>query len=527
MRPRWVPLALALAAGLAVGLPAAALAEHDHATTSPGEHVHDQDAVPSSPSSRGAVPSEDPGPVSPPGELAARLAAAGPGEVVNVSPGTYLGNLVVDIPITLRGVGRPALVGDGTGTVLTIRAPGTVVTGFSVRGSGIGPVGSPSGIRIEADDVRVRDVVVEDVYTGIHVAGAADVDLVGNSIRGRAGATVTGETHALEASEDEPEHQGQHAAPTSDVAAERGDAISLWDTERVLVRRNVIADARDGVFLTYSTDVLVDRNRIEDSRYAVHSMFASELVLSENLMRGNLSGAVMMYGGPALLLRNTVRDSRSSSTGFGILLKDVDDARTVENVLVGNRVGLQVDGPPAAEHTTMVALNTIALNRIGVSLYPSARATFTGNSFVENLTQVLGQGRGVGEQNAWSHEGAGNYWSGYRGYDVAGDGIGDVAHAEGGMIEDAVARAPVLAALASGPAFELLRAVEDRWVERQPVARDPQPLVEPHSPALAAGPRGGSRGILAVAGALLVGLALVVVGRFRRPRIQEVRGAEA
>ncbi|HSJ50645.1 MAG TPA: NosD domain-containing protein [Actinomycetota bacterium] len=457
-------------------------------------------------------------------EIQARIDAAAPGDVVHVEAGMYHGNLLVHVPVALHGMDRPVIQGDGTGSVVTVTAPGVVLSGLLVRGSAPGPVGGPAGVRVEAeaDGAVIRDVIVEDSYAGIAVYGARGVRLLENTIRGRVAAEVGDEGHAIDPDgEATPGHE-DHAAGTGVFS--RGDGISLWDAHDVLVRDNDVAFARDGVFLSFGRNLLIDRNRISDSRYALHSMFSEELTISDNTFERNLSGAVMMYGGPALVVRNRILDSRSPSTGFGALLKDVGGVELAENVLTGNRVGIQVDGPPAAAlGEVRIYRNTVALNRFGVSLYPSARATFFANSFVENGLQVIGQGTGVAGKNSWVFEGTGNYWSDYRGYDLAGDGIGDVAYVAGGAVEGIVRRAPVLAALASGPAFGLIRAVGDRWIDRAPVVEDHRPLMRPASPA-ATSPApnavtSAALGAAGLAGVVLAGLTLVAVRRpIRRGR---------
>jgi nitrous oxidase accessory protein len=276
---------------------------------------------------------------------------------------------------------------------------------------------------------------------------------------------------------------------------------------------------RDGIFMSFGEYVLIDGNHVFDSRYALHNMFGHDLFVVENTFTGNLSGAVLMYGGPVLLLRNEISASASPSTGFGVLLKDVAGTDAVENVLVGNRVGIQVDGPAGdLEHETVIHGNTIALNQYGVSLYPSAHATFYRNSFVENTVQVVAQGQGVAGKNDWAHEGIGNYWSDYRGYDLGGEGLGDVPHHEGGSVESLMVRAPVLQALASGPAFSLLAAVEDRWVEHGSVVVDPLPLMQPHSPRIQDGvTAGAASAALAAGGLLALALAGTAMVALRRP----------
>ena len=457
--------------------------------------------------------------------IQSRIDAASPGAVVVVPSGEYHGNLVVDRAITLRGEGRPLIHGDGTGSVILVSGDGAVVEGFGVANSAVGPVGGPAGIRIEADGVVVQDNIVEDTYMGIALFGSKSAEIVDNVVLGREGAAIQDEGHATDpnagdgVSSSRADTAGTDQTRASSGHVYGGDGISLWNCTGVLVRGNLVDGARDGVYMSFGTDILIDTNHVRGSRYAIHSMFAKNLTAAENLFEHNLSGVVLMYGGPVLLLRNEVRDNTSASTGFGMLLKDVFGVDAVENAFVGNRIGIQIDGPAGdMEHRIVVHGNTIAMNQFGVALYPSAHAFFYRNSFVENTVQVVALGNGVAGKNTWTYEGAGNYWSNYRGYDLGGEGLGDTPHHEGGTVERLMARAPVLQALASGPAFSLLRAVEDRWIEHRPVVTDTLPLMRPESPALDDGATGSGASVaLGAAGLLVSALAIAILVAFRRP----------
>lgn len=444
-------------------------------------------------------------------DLTSLLAAVPDGGTLVLEEGTYVGDVVIDRPVTIEGRGMPLVRGSGSGTVITITAaaPGTVLRGIRVAGSGPGPSGGPAGIRIEADDVYIEGVMVEDSYAGVAVAGAARVHIVGSHIVGRGGG-VAGEGHAV--GSDEVAGGG------------RGDGISLWDVDGALIRGNTIEQGRDGIFVSFGSGALIDGNRIGDSRYGVHSMFAAHLTLAENLMEHNLSAAVLMYGGPALVLRNELVDSRSVSTGIGLLLKDVTDVEVVENVIARNRVGLHIDGPAGGEHPIRFTANTVVRNQIGVVVYPASGAVFLANSFVDNVVQVLQQGRGAAAGVVWHDRGHGNHWSTYRGYDN-GRGKGATPHVEGSSVERLLVRAPVLMPLASSPALRLIRAVEERWSLQRPVLIDPLPLIRPISPALVAPPpdtgAGVGLGALGAAATLLAGWTLHSMAR--PPRFVEAR----
>ncbi len=464
-------------------------------------------------------------------DLGALLDRAEPGQRVVIPPGTYRGPVVIDTPVVLEPRGDVEVVGDGTGTVLTVRAPGTVVRGITVRGSGPGPTGNPAAIRVEADGVTIEGVRVEDSYIGIAVEEVEGVRLVDNTIVGRAGAAIVDEGHAVDhdRGDDDPGAGtiGGDADGTGHRA--RGDGIWLHDAEHVLVRGNTITSSRDGVYVSFGTDTLIDGNEVRDSRYAVHTMYTRQLTLVENRFLDNLSGAVLMYRGPALVLRNHIEGSRSPSTGFALLLKDVVGVEAVENVLVRNRVGLHLDGP-TGDDPAKLSRNTIAHNAIGVAAYSSARATFRGNSFVDNQIQVLPQG-GRLTGLTWSDQGIGNLWSTYRGFEGLAAGRGAVPHVEGGAVDRLLGRNPELLVLADTPALRMLRSVEERWGRQDPILTDELPITSPLSPPVpaAASPDGSSAAVALGLALLVLPVLLLLLARrsVRRPSRRSLRVSPA
>jgi nitrous oxidase accessory protein len=432
-------------------------------------------------------------------ELRDRLAHTPVGGTLTVAPGVYRGALVIDHPVTLVGVGHATLQGDGTGTVLTITGAGTVVRDLMVEGSGPGPVGNPAGVSVQADHVTVKNLHIRDTYTGIWVEGARDAQIIGNVIDGRKDVAVSGQTPraggdmarmVMGPGKGSGKSSGKASGKSPGEGAGganpgRGDGVSLFNAVHPSVTGNAIADVRDGVYLEYGSGTKIECNSVARSRYAIHSMYGKSVTVADNHFSTNQSGPVMMYGGPVTLADNVIRDQHSLATGFGVLLLDVGGVRLLRNVLVSNRVGLQLEGPLGNPQPTVVEHNTIALNQIGIGLYPTANASLSANSLVENTVQVLGLGPdGGGGPSKWSRAGVGNYWSNYRGYQESGSGVGRVPHVEGAAASRLLAGNPTLLALASSPAFTLLRAVEERSAGQHPVSVDRSPLVDPRSPSL-------------------------------------------
>lgn len=453
-------------------------------------------------------------------ELIDRLARTPAGGTLTVQPGVYQGALVIDRPVTLVGIGHPVIQGDGTGTVLTIRAAGTTVRDLMIEGSGPGPVDNPAGVSVEADDVVVKNLHIRDTYTGIWVERVKDVQVTGNDIEGRRSVAVSGETPTFMDDDMPGDMAGMSMGSAHGKAqAGRGDGVSLFDAIRPVVSGNSIAHVRDGVYLSYGSGTRVECNSVTGSRYAMHSMYGKTVTVVGNHFATNQSGPVMMYGGPVTLDGNVIRDQHSAATGFGVLLLDVGGARLLRNVIVSNRVGLQIEGSMGDAQPTAVELNTIALNQVGVCLYPTADASLSQNSFVENTVQVLGLGPdGGGGDSSWSRGRVGNYWSDYRGFDRSGRGVGEVPHVEGAAAGRLLAGDPTLLALASSPAFTLLRAVEQRSAGQHPVVVDRFPIVDPRSPSLppAATHAALGTGLLGATSLIVCSLALLRSTRRRR-----------
>ncbi|MFN8233731.1 MAG: right-handed parallel beta-helix repeat-containing protein [Actinomycetota bacterium] len=490
--------AFALAA-VVVGL--WAMADRDGGPTRTGAMEHDHAGM--ADMGGGMYAGPDGRMVMPADHLRSMIESTPAGGVLRVPAADYLGSIVVDRPITLDGRGTAVIDGLGEGSVIHVTSPDVTIRGLTVRGSARGPVGSPSAILLEgADRTRVEDVRIEGSYLGITVRRSPGVVIEGARIRGHG--VVVGELHAVEGDDDD--HGTAHTAGARDEAVVRGDGIWLWNTTDVTVRDSTISGVRDGIYLSYGIRPRLAGNTIEESRYAIHDMYAEDLSITGNTLRGNLSGIVLMYGGPVAVSGNTIVESGSPATGFGVLVKDAGDVTLADNVIADNRVGLHLDDAGrTAGAPTRVTGNTIAMNRLGVLLYPSADSSFSGNGFVENSTQVSIGGKGS-TQVRWAIDGIGNHWSDYPGFDAGGDGVGDVPYVATGRLSELLAEVPVLEALASGPAFRLLATVSDRWASdgAPPAVEDPAPLLASRGPAPgAAGPSG--RAWLAVVGMVMLG----------------------
>jgi nitrous oxidase accessory protein len=445
----------------------------------------------------------DHGSMSSTGDLQAMLDDAAPGSVIELAPTMYHGTFSISKPVIVRGNGA-TLHGDGTGTVLDIRADDVVVEDLAVTRSARGPLGSPSGVDVRGRQVTLRRVAVSDTYLGIAIYGSRDVALESVRVTGRSSGALGQTDHAT----------GSHSGETrQDMTEGRGDGIAIINSKDVLVRGSTIVYARDGIYLSFAAHVMLDRNRVTDGRYGIHSMYTRDLTVASSRLEDGVAGAVLMYGGSLMVFDNELSGNSSASTGFGLLVKDVSNVEVAKNVIEGNRVGLHVEGPPEGDSDGQrFVLNTIALNGVGAAILPSAQARFSGNSFVENNLQAQIVGGDSAPNVYWTEHGAGNYWSDYSGFDRGVDGVGDMPYRQSGVTSRLLEDNPSLHALVGSPALSFALASQERWSREGIGILDELPLMEPHSPGVAAPAPGDPKPMLVVSLALLV-LAAVVLRR--------------
>lgn len=418
---------------------------------------------------------------TPKGELGIRIAQARPGDIIAVAPGLYREHIRIDKPISIVASPGAVLDGGGSGDIVEIVSPDVTVRGFTVRNTGIDLDKENAAIRVLAPRATIENNTLEDILFGIDLREAPDSKVIGNRIGGKA----------------------------LDIAR-RGDGLRLWRSDRVLVERNVIHDGRDCI-LWYSSGVTVRDNQSYDCRYGLHLMFSDQITIERNKLGRNSVGIYLMYTTGVCVRENKLLKNRGPS-GYGIGLKETDRYTIEDNLFVGNRSGVYIDGSPFTNaQPGLFRGNTLAYNDVGCTIVPSARGNeFYGNNFIDNIDQVVVAARGAIAGNAFWKGDRGNFWSDYTGYDQNGDGIGDFVHESQTLFENLVDTQPSLRLFLFSPAQQAIEFVGRALPAVRPEAKftDEVPLMTP----VPVRPNPVDIGASSALSLLATGLSLLVVG---------------
>ncbi|MGH9831465.1 MAG: right-handed parallel beta-helix repeat-containing protein, partial [Blastocatellia bacterium] len=83
------------------------------------------------------------------------IAAAKPGDTIQVQPGVYSGQFILDKQLTLEGVGKPVLRGEGRGSVVILAADRCSIRDFVIEHSGGDLQAEDSGLLLKSNENTV------------------------------------------------------------------------------------------------------------------------------------------------------------------------------------------------------------------------------------------------------------------------------------------------------------------------------------------------------------------------------------
>jgi len=396
--------------------------------------------------------------------------AASPGDIIKVSSGIFYEHLVVNKSVALIGENRSTSVidGNGTGTVVTVKANSVYISGFAIQQSGE----HRHGILLDGStNSTIQGNIIVDNYYGVWLNNSEKNLITGNLIQGN----IWG--------------------------------IYLQDSRDNVIEHNLIADNyRRGLHLDFSDSNTVDENSLTNHVEAIYLESSSNNSLRNNNLTDNMYGFgvlgselshfiqeidpsnavdgkpviywvnqhdkqvptnvgyVAVVNSTGITVKNlnlthnqegllfayttnsTIENVYISNARCGFRLVSCKGLRVSDNVLEGNAKGIRLDYSVNNTISRNVIIdshegifldhssdnifsgNKVADNIRGVFVYYSAHNIIYHNNFVNNEKHVFIALHRVLVSNYWDWEGEGNFWSDHVGTGYDEDGISDASY---------------------------------------------------------------------------------------------------
>ncbi|WP_414475142.1 nitrous oxide reductase family maturation protein NosD [Microvirga sp. M2] len=433
--------------------------------------------------------------ISPGDAPQAAVDRAADGDIVVLKTGQYRGPLMITRKIAVEGEPGAVLVGSGTGSVVTLAAPGAAVRGLTIRGSGKDLEKMDSGVFVEqsAKGALVEGNRIEGNLYGVYLHGAEDAVARGNTIIGIEEGRIN----------------------------EAGNGISVWNAPGAKVLDNDVRFGRDGVFVITSKRNVFSGNRFRDLRFAIHYMYTNDSEITGNVSLNNAVGYAIMFS-HRLRIGGNVSDgdrdhgflfnyaNQSQITGNTVMGRlqpaerwtmagtrakdDKEHAVPTQEEVSADQAGGARPGPTKCVFIYNANQNRFRDNwfegcEIGIHFTAgSERNEMVGNAFIRNRNQV----KYVSTRYLdWSKDGRGNYWSDNPAFDLNGDGIGDSVYRPNDLVDKVLWSAPQAKVLMNSPAVQVIRWAQAQFPALLPGGVvDSRPLMAP-PPRPKAGAEGG------------------------------------
>ncbi|ADN75885.1 periplasmic copper-binding protein [Ferrimonas balearica DSM 9799] len=386
--------------------------------------------------------------------LTAALASAEAGDTIELAPGHYPGKFTISTALTLAGQSGAHLEGQGS-SVLIVNASDVTVRGLYITGYGQALFGKTAGIQVMPGQ---RNLVIEN-----------------NRLSGQGfGVRVDNSRHIT------VRHNRIEGDPSLSMVL-RGDGIHFHEVEEGSVNGNHITEVRDGVYLESSKSIRVWDNIMGLQQYPLHLMYSEQITAWQNEAKTVLGGWALMDSKQVELHDNWVEDARE----FGILLNMTFGARIWGNWVAnvrnpdsqdlfdGEGKGLFIYG--AADNE--IFRNHFKDSEIGIMMALGGEDNrLYSNAFINNQVQV----KYVGENTvAWNHCGMGNYWSGYNGWDLDNNGIGDLPFVPNDDLDRLFWVYPEARFLLDSPVVQVIRYLIRQSGDRPGGVVDLHPMMTP------------------------------------------------
>jgi nitrous oxidase accessory protein len=348
--------------------------------------------------------------------------------------------------VAIFGEDGAVLEGTGGATVVTIDANDVALENVYVRRSGRRGTTEDAGIKATGERVRIADVRVDDTLFGVSFQACHFCTLERVHVQG----------------------------PIGDLEL-RGDGIKLWEANDSVVRGCVVDHSRD-VVVWYTRRALVEDNVVRHGRYGTHFMYAHDSVARHNHVEDDVVGIFVMYS-LRLTLEGNVLAGAHGAAGMGIGFKESDDVRVRGNWIVANTTGVYLDySPRTPDQPVVLEGNVFALNDVALRLHSVEKgAIFHANDFRDDGETIEVDGGG----DALACDVRGNHFNDYEGYDLDGDGVGDVPHRVNALSSELSDAHPALRFFHGTAAMQLVDAIAHAVpvLESHTLLADGAPLV--------------------------------------------------
>lgn len=293
------------------------------------------------------------------------------GEVLELIPGQYSENIIIDKAISINGNKNVALLGK-----IEIMSDDVEIKGIQFLGQRGIVARKVKNIKITESTFRTDKFPI--YFDGVVNSKITKVDIAGES---------------------------NHYSKMS-------HGISLYNSKDIYINHSIVTQVQDGIYLEGSMGVIIEGNKITHGRYGTHIMYGNDIKLIGNDYAHHITGIMAMMVDGVIIESNSIKQQNSLNSS-GLTLYQSSNVNIIHNTIRENSIAVQFQ---QAESVNM-SENIIASNLLVLKNMQPKDILFTKNKLYGNVLVASSGSEGI--------KLLANTYDDYGGEDFDGDGYGD------------------------------------------------------------------------------------------------------
>ncbi|RUL51718.1 right-handed parallel beta-helix repeat-containing protein [Lysinibacillus antri] len=350
-------------------------------------------------------------------DLQSLIDATEEGGVLTLQEGEYKGNFLIQKSMVIIANGHVVITSEQVNEPLF-----RIEDSQNVSLKGLELISSGTAIKVNrVKNIELSNLVLHKVFSGIEVYDSKNVEINHVSVNGK----------------------GHHPSNS-------GNGIAIFTSTDITVENSHMNGVQDGVYIEGVKNIIVTGNEVVNSRYGNHFMYSENATIVNNRFTKNVTGLMIMMANEIYVESNDISD-QDGFNGTGITLYDTKVVEVQNNTIAGNKIGLTIQKTANVRALS----NTFQMNQTAVESTNSENSNLLANNvFIGNIVNCRTDEIGLNLKN--------NYYDDYTGIDIDGDGIGDEPYVALQSFGQWMVRKPVYQYYVESPSVVLLNQLDQQ-----------------------------------------------------------------
>ena len=320
------------------------------------------------------------------------------GATLKLRDGIYNGNIVIDKPIIIIGIGNNVIIkGEDKDTVVTIKASDVTLRNITIKNGGNRIDKLDSAIFMnKVENCTIANCKILNCLYGINM------DMVKNS-------TIS----------------DNYITSKDNPISLKGDALKVWYSSNNTIKNNTIEYVKD-IKLSFAHHNKIVNNTIKNNRFGITMERSNHNIIKNNNLAYNSVGIMIMASYNTKIVNNTIKSSKGAA-GIGVVLDGTKKLLFENNIVKFNAKGLYINSKAIEEGMQRyIKNNEISYNGEALHFHEAIKNnTIINNKIFGNIEDIVKDTRGTYTSlNKIQF----NYWDRYAGFDRDKNNIGDTTH---------------------------------------------------------------------------------------------------